>query len=68
MTMFDVAVWVCGAILTVAAAGTMSCASVAARPTPRLATSNRPSDGAAPASNRPAHSTAALARMMWRRS
>ena len=58
----------CASGARVAAAGTMSCASVAARPTARLATSSSVIDGAMPASNSATHNTAALARMMRRRS
>ncbi|CAB3673400.1 hypothetical protein LMG1860_02462 [Achromobacter denitrificans] len=53
---------------SVAAAGTMSCAMVAARPTAKLAASIVPMPGAKPASSRPAASAADLARMMRLRS
>jgi len=58
--------WATGA--SVAAAGTMSCAIVADRPISRLAASSTPMDGALAASSSARANTAALARMMLRRS
>ena len=58
----------CASGASVAAAGTMSCAIVAASPIARLATSSTLTDGDAPASSSATHSAAAFARMMRRRS
>ncbi len=58
----------CASGASVAAAGTMSCAIVAARPTARLAASSRPIDDAAPPASNATHNAAALIRMMRRRS
>ncbi len=58
----------CASGASVAAAGTMSWASVAARPTARLATSSRPIADDAPAASSATHSAAALMRMMRLRS
>ncbi|KEH13609.1 hypothetical protein GY15_12265 [Delftia sp. 670] len=58
--------WCSGA--SVAAAGTTSCARVAARPTARLAASSGARPGASPLASRASISAAVLARMMRRRS
>ncbi|MNT54694.1 hypothetical protein D3C72_1918730 [compost metagenome] len=60
----------CSAGARCAAAGTMSCAKVADRPTTKLAANSTPMDGAMAAANSARLSTAALIRMMrflsWR--
>ena len=58
--------WAAGA--SVAAAGTTSCAMVAARPTPKLAASRLAMPGARPLTSSASTKAAALAKMMRRRS